>query len=216
MKKLSTLIYFTFIFCLISFFSGILPSSACAKIDTNNEAYISLKGNMDAFLAILGDPAFKNPSTRPALKSKAETLVMSFFDFERFSQTTVGPTWRSFTPEQRKAFVTAFTDLLRNTYINSFDDYNGEKPEYNSLLQTKEKELDINASVNMQGKNVPFTFKMHKRNDKWLIYDLILIDGISMIRNYQNQFKSALSRQSPEEVVKIIEEQTAKVKAKNG
>ena len=81
----------------------------------------------DRILALLNDPAFKNPATKPAIREKIEAEVLQLFDFEEFSMRTLGQPWRKFTPEQKSAFKTAFTDLLRNTYIDTLDEYDGQK-----------------------------------------------------------------------------------------
>ena len=73
----------------------------------------------DRILALLNEPAFKDPATKPAIRQKVEAEVLQLFDFDEFSTRTVGPAWRKFTPEQKEAFKTAFTDLLRNTYIDT-------------------------------------------------------------------------------------------------
>ena len=81
---------------------------------------------------------FQNPQTRPEVLKEIETELISFFDFEEFATRTVGPKWRQFTPDQKTRFTDAFTELLRNSYINTLNSYNGETLSYVGEIRSKD------------------------------------------------------------------------------
>ena len=55
-----------------------------------------------------------------------------------------------------------------------------------------------------QNKTFSIDYRLHQVGGKWLIYDLV-IESVSMVRNYRNQFHRILSKSSYEELVQSIE-----------
>lgn len=151
-------------------------------------------------LALLNDPAFKNPETKASIRLKVEQEVLNLFDFEEFATRTVGPSWKKFTAPQKEEFKTAFTDLLRNTYIDTLDNYNGEKIEFTGETRSNNgKRVEI--QMNFLAKEVhPVAFRMLEKNERWVVYD-VLIEGISMIKNYRDQFRDILTKGDPQTLI---------------
>ena len=130
----------------------------------------------------------------------------------------MGPQWRQFTPDQKKRFQTAFTDLLRNTYIDTLDSYNGEQIQFTGEVSSNNgTRVEIQMNFLGQNKTYPVAFRMLVKNDRWVVYDVI-IEGISMIKNYRDQFRDILGKGNPEELIKRVQakaqEQMAKPKAR--
>lgn len=167
-------------------------------------------------LGLLNDPAFKNPDTHDAQRQKIENAILGLFDFEEFSTRTVGPQWRQFTPEQKRDFQAAFTDLLRNTYIDTLDAYDGEHIEFTGEVSSNNgTRVEIQMNFLARDKTYPVAFRMLVKNDRWVVYDVI-IEGISMIKNYRDQFRDILGKVSPDELIRRVQakaqEQLAKRK----
>jgi len=167
----------------------------------------------ERILSLLNDPAFKAPETKPAIRQKIEEELLTLFDFEEFSTRTVGPSWRKFTPEQKEAFKKAFTDLLRNTYVDTLDEYNGEKVEFTGETSSnKGKRVEI--QMNFLAKQVhPVAFRMLEKNNRWVVYD-VLIEGISMIKNYRDQFRDILSKGDPQSLIERVKAKAEEQKNK--
>jgi phospholipid transport system substrate-binding protein len=52
-------------------------------------------------------------------------------------------------------------------------------------------------------------YRMIAKNDQWKVYDVI-IEGVSMIKNYRSQFNSILSKKPPEALLKILRKKVGK------
>lgn len=179
-------------------------------------ARAAAEAGAQTILDLLNDPAFKNPDTHDAQRQKIENAILDLFDFEEFSTRTVGPQWRQFTPEQKKDFQAAFTDLLRNTYIDTLDAYDGEQIQFTGELSSNNgTRVEIQMDFLARGKSYPAAFRMLVKNDRWVVYDII-IEGISMIKNYRDQFRDILGKVSPDELIRRVrakaQEQLAKQK----
>ena len=192
--------------CLIT---AVLPASA-AELTARQTA----EAGADRIMALLSDPAFKDPATKPAIRQKVEAEVLQLFDFDEFSTRTVGPTWRKFTPEQKEAFKTAFTDLLRNTYIDTLDEYNGEKVRFTGEVSANNgKRVEVQMEFLVSKQAYPVAFRMLEKKGRWVVYD-VLIEGISMIKNYRDQFRDILSKGDPQTLIERVQAKAEEQKTK--
>ena len=168
----------------------------------------------DRILALLNDPAFKEPATKPAIRQKVEAEVLQLFDFDEFSTRTVGPSWRKFTPEQKEGFKTAFTDLLRNTYIDTLDEYDGQKVRFTGeVVANNGKRVEVQMEFLTSKQGHPVAFRMLEKNGRWVVYD-VLIEGISMIKNYRDQFRDILSKGDPQTLIERVQAKALEQKEK--
>jgi phospholipid transport system substrate-binding protein len=55
--------------------------------------------------------------------------------------------------------------------------------------------------VTKQGTEIPIEYRMHKKGERWLVYDVI-IEGVSLVSNYRTQFNKIIQTSSYQELVK--------------
>ena len=193
------------VFCLMA-----TVSAHAADITARQTA----EAGADRILALLNDPAFKDPATKPAIRQKVEAEVLQLFDFDEFSTRTVGPSWRKFTPEQKEGFKTAFTDLLRNTYIDTLDEYDGQKIRFTGeVVANNGKRVEVQMEFLTSKQAHPVAFRMLEKNGRWVVYD-VLIEGISMIKNYRDQFRDILSKGDPQTLIERVQAKALEQKEK--
>ena len=200
------LFFLALVFCLIT---AALPASA-AELTARQTA----EAGADRIMALLNDPAFKDPASKPAIRQKIEAEVLQLFDFDEFSTRTVGPSWRKFTPEQKEAFKTAFTDLLRNTYIDTLDEYDGEKIRFTGEVSANNgKRVEVQMEFLTSKQAHPVAFRMLEKKGRWVVYD-VLIEGISMIKNYRDQFRDILTKGDPQTLIERVQAKAEEQKNK--
>ena len=198
-----------FLLSFIVFALAALPALAAPMT-----ARQTAEAGAERILALLSDPAFKTPEGKPAIRAKVEEELLQLFDFEEFSTRTVGPTWRQFTPEQKQEFKTAFTDLLRNTYIDTLDEYNGQKVRFTGEVSGGNgKRVEVQMEFLADQKVYPVAFRMLEKNNRWVVYD-VLIEGISMIKNYRDQFRDILTKNNPQELIDRVKAKAEEQKNK--
>ena len=188
------------------------PSGA-AQDDAGAQARRALETRVNSIFAILQNPGFVNKASRPEYRMKIEEEVARIFDFTEFSSRTVGPRWNSFTDEQRRNFVEAFASLLKATYLDRVDGYNGEKVAYlGEQVSARGDRVEVRTTLNMKGnKIVPVNYRMLPKNGAWVVYDVI-IENISLVMNYRTQFQEFLLKGSPEALIARILEQAKKTR----
>lgn len=176
----------------------------------------SLQGSVDGILLILKEPAYRAPATRPPLRAKIEQQIHNIFDFNEFSARTVGQNWPSFTVDQKKRFDDAFADLLLVTYLDKVQGYNGEKIIYSGeVLSNKGDRAEVSTIVTLSdGKPVPVAYRMMTKNGRWVVYD-VLIESVSLIKNYRSQFQDVLAKGTPDELITRVESRARELRAQS-
>lgn len=159
----------------------------------------NIKEYTDAVVKVLEDQSLKTADRRAAVRK----LAVEAFDVQETARRALGPHWQQRTPAEREEFVGLFADLLERTYIAKIDMYGGER-----LKFTDEKIDGENATVRgkvttKQGADVPVEARMHKKGDRWLIYD-VAIENISLISNYRAQFDRIIRTSSYGDLVKRL------------
>ncbi|WP_296305121.1 ABC transporter substrate-binding protein [uncultured Desulfovibrio sp.] len=166
----------------------------------------TLEKYVTAILDCIKAPAYANAATRPAQREKIAGLVRQVFDFQEFAIRTAGPRWKTFTPDQQKRFTDAFADLLLTTYISKVDGYNGEQIAYTGEVANKEQtRVEERTIITLgDGKKVPVAYRMMLKDGAWRCYD-VLIENVSLVKNYRTQFQDILSNAAPDELISRVQ-----------
>ncbi len=201
---------FPVILCLL-LFSGMSSTASANPADAQK----TLEASVSRILNYLRNPGYANPSTRQGLNNSIKNEVYGIFDFGEFSQRTVGKHWKKFNPSQKQAFNDAFAALLFATYLDSFQGYNGEVISYNGLLTgSNGTRVEVKTSIKLKnGNTMAINYRMLPKGGTWRVYD-VLIEGVSLVKNYRSQFGSILETATPEELTARVRERTQAVKNK--
>ncbi|MDR1777900.1 MAG: ABC transporter substrate-binding protein [Desulfovibrio sp.] len=196
---------------LVAFFLWCGFSQASAADNSASAARRALEISTDRILTCIKNPDYVNPVTRPPLRRQIEEEVLHIFDFAEFSSRTVGQRWRSFTPEQQQNFSDAFADLLITTYVSKIDGYNGENVAYAGETASGDK-VEVRTVITMKdGKKVPVSYRMLPKGNAWRVYD-VLIENVSLVKNYRDQFKGILNKDTPESLIERIRNKVKEVR----
>jgi len=192
---------------LVSFcFMGMVlsQSAASATPDPTEQFQPFLK----KVTAILVDPSLK------ALPKKEQgrkiiNVVREHFDFREMSKRVLGQQWRDLNAQEQGDFEDLFTQLLQYAYIGKIDDYSGQAVEFTSQ-RIKGERAEVQTLLVDKGKTIPVSYVMLLRGDQWMAYDVI-IEGVSLVRNYMEQFKEILTKDGYVGLVKQIKEKIAQI-----
>ncbi len=186
------------------------PSALAATSATE-----TIRQTVDTVLNIIKKPEMDDPAQKPALLKQVEDQIKTIFDFTEFSARTVGPKWRSFTPEQKSRFEEAFASLLRSTYIEKLDGYSGEKVNFTGeVSSSKGDKVEVQSTIQMKDKIIPVAYRLLQKNGGWKVYD-VRIENVSLIENYRGQFKDILLRGSAEDLIRKVEEKARETHQQN-
>ena len=165
---------------------SVAPAVAGAPTD-------QLKQVVDEVIKVLDDPAY---SSKPAERRAAvRKIAEQIFDYPDTAQRALGVHWNARTPQERTDFVELFADLLDRAYIGKIDLYQGEKVRYVGETVEGPEAAVRTRIVTKRGSEVPVDYRMHQKNNRWLVYDVI-IEGVSLVSNYRTQFNKVVQTES--------------------
>ncbi len=68
---------------------------------------------------------------------------------------------------------------------------------------------EVQTKIIAKNAEIPLHYRMILRNGSWKVYDLI-IEGVSLVKNYRSQFNEILRKKSPEELLKLLRKKGGK------
>lgn len=168
-----------------------------------------VRTTVTGIIGVMQNKDLAKPDKKIARREKIMAYVSQRFDFEEMSKQTLVGKWRELTPEQRKDFVGLFSELLKNTYIGRVEAYSNEpilfdREVFDGDQQTRAM---VYTKVVKNNQEIPINYKLMIRDGEWFVYD-IMIEGVSLIRNYRTEFARILNQERYAGLVKRLQEKT--------
>jgi len=194
LKSLQTILVAALMLVSAAIYAGAEEASPTAQ----------LQPTINNLFAILDDTSLKGDEHLVQRRSEIMTAISNRFDFREMSKQVLGKTWHDLSEEEKEHFVAQVTKLLENVYIGKLESYGGREVEF-VAERIKGKRAQVTTIVPYEGANIPIHYIMQREHDEWMVYD-INIEGVSLVRNYREQFRTILLQQNYEGLIKIIEE----------
>ncbi len=113
---------------------------------------------------------------------------------------------RGATPEQINGFADALTDSLLRRYADALLDIDpGTEVKIAASTPMREGQMMRVASriVRRAGEPVQVDYMFRRKGEDWLVFDVI-VEGISYVQTYRNQFDEQLRTRSLDEVIQAL------------
>jgi phospholipid transport system substrate-binding protein len=145
----------------------------------------------------------KDPARVNALVNK---YLLPHFDSEFSAQLVLGQYWRTATPEQRKRFIDAFYKSLLNNYGSALSDFTADRLKiYPTTVDANAPRATVRTEVKRSsGDRVAVNYYMRKTAEGWKAWDVV-IDGISYVNSYREDFKPQIEAQGLDAVIKRLD-----------
>lgn len=163
-----------------------------------------LRPTLSKLTSVLADPGLKGDEKKSERRAKIMDSIKVGFDFREMSKRILGSTWNSITAAEQDYFTEQMTKLLENVYIGKLEDYSGQTIGYVSE-RVKGDRAQVSTLIEDKGVQIPVHYIMALVGGKWMVYD-INIEGVSLVRNYMEQFKSIVRTQKFPGLIQVLEE----------
>jgi len=176
----------------------LMPASAGATAESPPVQLVS-RTVVDV-LEVLNDPSLDLYARR----RKIEVIAYERFDFDTMSKLVVASYWKRFSPEQQAEFVEEFKEFLARTYGDRIDRYSNEQVEV--VSETPMKRGDVKVLTKVVGGEYGgalVEYRLRETGGEWRVID-VKVEGISLILNYRDQFKTLLSNGGPDELLQQL------------
>ncbi len=160
-----------------------------------------LKSSIDRVIQALEDPALRADGKVKERRTAVRKVANDIFDFAETARRSLARHWAGRTDKEREEFVALFADLLERSYISKIELYGGEKIQYGREQTDGDFAIVSSKIITKQGQEVPVDYRMLRRGDRWLVYDVV-IEGVSLVSNYRTQFNKIIQTSSYGELVK--------------
>jgi phospholipid transport system substrate-binding protein len=127
------------------------------------------------------------------IRALVDAKVMPHVNFQRMTASSVGPQWRSATPDQQKRMLTEFQTLMVNTYSGALTQVKDQAVVVKPLRAAPDQtELVVRSEVRGKGDPIQLDYRLEKAGDGWKIYD-VNVGGFWLVDAYKGQFAKDLS-----------------------
>ncbi len=145
----------------------------------------------------------KDPSKVGAL---VEKYLLPHFDIPYAARLVLGKHWANATPEQRQRFADAFYHTLVDNYGSALAEFTSDRLK---VFPTKVEPNADRATVRTEvtrdnGDHVPVSYSLRKTDDGWKAWDVV-IEGISYVKSFREDFGAAIDQQGLDAVIDKIE-----------
>ncbi len=165
----------------------------------------TIKEKIDQIVAVLNDPEYSTAAQKKAQRDKIWKISYPMFDFQEISRRAVGPKWSDFSDSEKEKFSDVFAQFLANTYIDRMQgEYHNEKVVYVNEL-VKEPLALVRTQLMRESVAFPIDYRLRKADDQWKIYDILVENGVSLVKNYRVQFQSILQKETPAQLIERLE-----------
>lgn len=179
-----------------------LQGHAAAPMET-------IETGVNKVIAKLSQPGFKDQAKDVQISQLSE-LINTIFDFRELSIRTLGREWKKMNADQQKEFTQLFRELLQGVYADRLLAYSDQKVIFDKETMLKQGSAEVQSYLQTSdGKKIPLFYRLTDKSGDWKVYDVI-IEGVSMVKNYRTQFREILTKDSPEKLLQILRDKTSK------
>ena len=169
----------------------------------------TVEAGVNKVITILGDPAFKAKAKDAQIAQIGEEID-SIFDFKELSRRTLGREWKKMKPAQQDEFVKLFRELLQGVYADRLLAYSDQKIIFDKETMLKKGRAEVQSFLQTSdGTKIPLFYRLSDKSGSWKVYDVI-IEGVSMVKNYRTQFREILAKDSAEKLLEILRDKVGK------
>lgn len=173
-------------------------------------ATAAIKSTVKQMFVILNDEELKTPARAEERRQQLEKVIGNRIAYDEMAKRSLGPQWSQLNDEERQEFVRLYAQLLRDTYSSRFDRYSDEKVEF--LQETLQGDYaEVRTRLTSSKFSLDVDYRMLQRAGDWRVYDIV-VDGISLVHSYREQFTKIIRTYSYEELVAKLRQKTGEIK----
>lgn len=194
-------------FLRLALLGSLCLAPLAASADSLEDA---LKADTKDVIALLES----HPDDLPVAELKS--ILDRRFSFYTISRRALGRGWNDFSEAQQEEFVSLFTDLLVRTYASRYNSEAAGDVEvtWQPVVDLGSKKREVSTTVRLKDQSAAVVYRLAELDGEWKIYD-VLIEGVSLISNYREQFNSLLVRGGPEDVLTALRDKSTTLEPVN-
>lgn len=186
-----------------------------------SDPMVQMKTLADQIIAAAKEPECKSASQ--ACREKLRSLVEGHWDISEMARMALGVHWKELDNNERQRFAKLFADLTEAIYLSRANLSKAEgvskdvKVDFVREIRDGDSYSQVNTYVTLQGHDKPIgvNYRLRRDGDVWKAYD-VLVDGISIVSNYRNQFSRVINNKGYPELVRELQQKIQQVNSSEG
>ena len=143
----------------------------------------------------------------------APTIARTF-DLGLMTRIAVGPGWTGFGADQQQRVSAAFARYTISNYASRFDDFGGERFEVSPATTANANGVIVNSRLlKPGGETIALNYLLRQDGGGWKVIDVYLSGTVSELATRRSEFVAVLQRGGAEELVRMIDERSAALRA---
>lgn len=199
-------------FCMVTLYSN-MPATA-VHAAAGPDPTEQLRPFVDKIVNILTDPELQGDEACIKRREKVMAVARERFDFGEMSKRVLGTQWRKLSDGEQEQFVGLFTTLLEHAYIGKIEDYSQQKVEFKSQ-RIKDDRAQVETDLIDEDVVIPVSYIMILKGGNWMVYDIV-VEGVSLVRNYMEQFKEIIRKDGYASLLKLMEDKIKELETSVG
>lgn len=160
------------------------------------------RGILDKVMSLQNDAALSSQARANAIHG----IIERSFDFAMMAKNSLGSTYDSISAGQRQDFTSTFSYLFQDSYTRLVLNFlKKENIQYGAERRESDR-AQVATTIVRPNENIPVTYLMRATGQGWILYDVI-VDGVSILHNYQTQFGQVIRTKSFGFLLNKMEEQ---------
>jgi phospholipid transport system substrate-binding protein len=166
----------------------------------------AVRSTLTEVFRILEDKTLKDPAKLIPRRHMLEEVIASHFDYTEMSKRALAAHWSPLTTGERAEFVELFKSFLSDRYAEKIEGYSGQQVFYLSE-RIEGNYAEVRTELRSSKVEIPMDYRLHIKDGTWHAYDII-VDGVSLVKNYRSQFEKIIRTSSYQELVRKLRERT--------
>lgn len=147
------------------------------------------------------------------LEAVVTRVLLPYFDTDYAGQLVLGRHWASATPEQRKRFIDGFYHSLLRSYSSAMAGFSGDRLK---VLPYRGEANATSATVRTQvrksdGATVAVNYSLRRTDKGWKAWDVV-IEGISYVKSFRDDYGAQVDRDGLEALIKRLESSSGELR----
>lgn len=184
--------------------AGLLLAAPAARAEAVAPDAFVRQVSTEVIDAVKADKAIQDGDVA-RIRVLVDTKVMPHVNFQRMTASSVGPQWRSATPEQQKRMLVEFQTLMVNTYSGALTQVKDQAVVVKPLRAgaADSGEVVVRSEVRGKGDPIQLDYRLEKAGNSWKIYD-VNVGGFWLVDAYKGQFAKDLGNGGIEALITAL------------
>jgi phospholipid transport system substrate-binding protein len=147
-------------------------------------------------------------AARAARSHDVTQILSDLLDFQELSRRSLGTHWDGLTEAQRREFVGLLQQLVERNYQANLERVLDFDISYTAEQQTADGTTVTTSARSRTERRQPpveIVYTLHLQGTTWRVFDVVT-DGVSLVRNYRNQFNRVIADHDFPELLRRMRE----------